>query len=266
VAIRTKKNSSLVRACERVKEDEKCIGMVSAGSTGAVLTGATLKIGRIRGISRPALAPLLPTVNGSHVLLCDCGANVDCKSNMLYQFAMMGKAYMQSVCNIENPRIGLLCNGTEDKKGNELTHETFALLKADKSFNFVGNMEARELLSGDYDVVVCDGFDGNIALKSAEGTAKMMMKLLKNEMMSSFKNKIGAALLKKSFMNVKNLMDYNKSGGAVFLGVIKPVVKAHGASRAESICGSILQVLEMHRADFIGKLSRALNENGSEAE
>ena len=164
-AIRTKKESSLVVALDRVKNDEECIGMVSAGSTGAVLTGSFLKIGRIKGISRPALAPLLPTVDGGNVLLIDCGANVDCKPAMLAQFALMGNAYAKAILNKENPRVALMSNGTEDKKGNELTKEAFGLIK-ELPVNFVGNMEARDLLSGDFDVVVCDGFWGNVALKS----------------------------------------------------------------------------------------------------
>ncbi|MEG1711423.1 MAG: phosphate acyltransferase PlsX, partial [Clostridia bacterium] len=255
-----KKDSSLVRAFEYTKNEEECIGMVSAGSTGAVLIGATLKIGRIKGINRPALAPMLPTILGGKVLLLDCGANVDCKSHMLYQFAIMGNAYMQSVCGIDKPKIGLLCNGTEDKKGNDLTKETFALLKADDNIDFVGNMEARDILTGNYDVVVADGFNGNIALKSAEGTATMMLKLLKREMMANLWTKIGAAILKKPFMRVKKIMDYNQSGGAPFVGVSKPIIKSHGASKAESICGSIMQVLEMHKSKLIEKIEGALND------
>ena len=258
-AIKTKKDSSLVKAFERVKADEECVGMVSAGSTGAVLTGATLKIGRIKGVSRPALSPLLPTLTGGKVLLVDCGANVDCKPHMLHQFAVMGNAYMQALMGVEKPRIALLSNGTEDKKGNELVHEAFALLKEDKSLNFVGNMEARDMLSGNYDVVVADGFYGNVALKSAEGTANMVMKMLKKEMTSSFKNKIAALMLKKSFKRVKSVMDYNETGGAPFIGVIKPVVKSHGSSKASSVAGSITAVLDMHQSGFVKKLTEALS-------
>lgn len=261
VAVKTKKNSSLVVACERVKEDDECIGMVSAGSTGAVLTAATLKIGRIKGITRPALAPVLPTLPGGNVVLCDCGANVDCKPNMLLQFAQMGSAYSQAVLGVSAPKVALLSNGTEDKKGNELTHETFVLLK-NSDLNFVGNMEARDILSGDFDVVVADGFCGNIALKSAEGTAKMLLSLLKKEMMSSVKNKLGALMLKKSFMKIKDIMDYNKKGGAPFLGVIKPVVKSHGSSKAPSIRGSIEMVINMHETHFIDKIKGRLAPEG----
>ncbi len=245
LAIRQKKDSSLVVALERVKTDDECIGLVSAGSTGAVLTGATLRIGRIRGISRPALAPLLPTKKGGNVLLIDCGANVDCKPNMLCDFALMGQAYMKSICHIENPRVGLLSNGTEDKKGNELVHETFPLLKAMPSLNFIGNIEARDILMGEVDVVVTDGFAGNVALKSIEGAGLMLLSTIKKEVYGSISGKIGGLFLKKSFNNIKTLMDYNKKGGAPFLGCEKLVIKSHGSSKAESICGSIEQVLDM---------------------
>ncbi|MBR2974997.1 MAG: phosphate acyltransferase PlsX [Clostridia bacterium] len=251
VAIRTKKESSLVKALEYTKENADAIGMVSAGSTGAVLAGATLKIGRIRGLQRPALAPLLPTlVPNKQVMLCDCGANVDCKPEMLLQFAQMGHAFMQSMFGIKNPRIGLLSNGTEDKKGNQLVHETFALLKQ-SNLNFVGNMEAREILSGDYDVVVADGFYGNIALKSIEGAALMVMKTIKKEVTATFKRKMGALLLKSAFADIKEVMDYNKKGGAPFVGVNKVVVKSHGSSDRVAICGSIKQVVQLDKSNFV---------------
>lgn len=256
-AIRTKKESSLVVALDRVKNDEECIGMVSAGSTGAVLTGSFLKIGRIKGISRPALAPLLPTVDGGNVLLIDCGANVDCKPAMLAQFALMGNAYAKAILNKENPRVALMSNGTEDKKGNELTKEAFGLIK-ELPVNFVGNMEACDLLSGDFDVVVCDGFWGNVALKSCEGTAAMLMKLLKKEIMSGFFSKIAGAMLKKKFKNIQKVMDYNAGGGAPFIGVEKLVIKSHGSSKAKSICGSIMQVVNMHKAGLIEKIKKEL--------
>lgn len=265
VAVKTKKNSSLVMACERVKEDDRCIGMVSAGSTGAVLTAATLKIGRIKGITRPALAPILPTLSMGKVVLVDCGANVDCKPNMLVQFAEMGSIYMQEVCGVENPRVALLSNGTEDKKGNELTHATFGLLKENARLNFVGNMEARDLLSGEYDVVVTDGFYGNIALKSVEGTAKMIMTLLKKEMTNGFKNKLGALLLKNSIYKLKDVIDYTKKGGAPFIGINKPVIKSHGSSKASTIAYSIMQIVNMHETGFVDKI-RSCIEKRNETE
>ncbi len=257
-AIRTKKQSSLVVALEKVKADDECIGLVSAGSTGAVLTGSFLKIGRIKGIMRPALAPLLPTIDGKEVLLIDCGANVDCKPQMLVQFAHMGTAYMKSVKRLVNPRVALLSNGTEDKKGNDFTKEVFGLLKNESNINFVGNMEARDILSGEYDVIVTDGFYGNIALKTCEGTATTMLKMIKKEITSGFKNKIGALLLKGAFKKVKATMDYNSKGGAPFVGLTKLVIKAHGSSKASSINGAINQVIEMNKGHLIEKIVESL--------
>ncbi|MDD4832512.1 MAG: phosphate acyltransferase PlsX [Clostridia bacterium] len=257
-AIRNKKNSSLVAGFTRLKEDPECAGIVSAGSTGAVLTGAFLKVGRIKGIMRPALAPLLPTLQDKEVLIVDCGANVDCKPQMLVQFAHMGAAYMKCVKGVKSPKIGLLSNGTEDKKGNELTKETFGLLKEETDLNFIGNMEARDILSGEYDVVVTDGFYGNIALKSIEGTAIMILKTLKKSIKSDPFSVFGSLFMKKTFKNLKNTMDYNKKGGAPLIGTEKIVIKAHGSSKAESICGAINQVIEMHQAKLIENIKKNL--------
>ena len=251
-AIRAKKDSSLVKALDYLKQNEECVGLVSAGSTGAVLTGATVRVGRIRGITRPALCPILPTITGGKVLLIDCGANVDSKAPMLLQFAIMGASYAKAVLGVENPRVALLSNGTEDKKGNELVHETFALLKECESINFVGNMEAREILSGDYDVVVSDGFAGNVALKSCEGTAVSVFKLLKKGIMNGgLRAKLGYIFLKPVLKGLKKNLDYSESGGAAFLGVIKPVIKSHGSSEAKSICASIGQVRDMHIGNIV---------------
>lgn len=261
-AIRVKKDSSLVKALDYLKTEEECIGFVSAGSTGAVLTGATIRVGRIRGITRPALCPILPTVKGGNVLLVDCGANADCKAPMLVQFAIMGTSYAKAVLGIENPRVALLSNGTEDKKGNELTHEAFGLMKECKSINFVGNMEGREIISGDYDIVVSDGFSGNVALKTCEGTAVGVFKiLLKTIREGGLREKLGALLLKPAFKKVAKIMDYSESGGAALLGIIKPVIKSHGASEAKSICASIGQVIDMHKGEIIDKIKQGLPEN-----
>lgn len=266
IAIKNKKDSSLVVALERLKNDEECVALVSAGSTGAVLTGAFLKIGRIKGVARPALAPILPTQKGGHVVLLDCGANVDCKPHMLQQFAIMGSAYSYAVFGNRKPKIGLLSNGTEDKKGNEFTKEVFGLLKKTPDINFVGNMEAREILSGDYDVVVCDGFYGNIALKACEGTATVMLKLIKKEISKNLFSQICALFLKKAFKRVKMTMDYNQSGGAPFIGVNKIIIKSHGSSKATSICGSILQALNYHNSNLIPNLNRAMASLSTEEE
>ncbi len=244
LAIRTKKQSSLVAALDAVAAGE-ADGLVSAGSTGAVLIGATLKIGRIKGVERPALAPALPTVKGGKVILCDCGANVDCRPSYLVGFAKMACAYEKGVFGVSSPRVGLLNNGAEENKGNAFSVEAYGLLKAEPSINFIGNVEARDILSGEVDVVVSDGFNGNIALKSAEGTAKAVFSLLKQGINSSLRAKCGALLLKPVFLGLKKSLDYNEQGGAAFLGLKKPVVKAHGASKAKSIMGAILQVRDM---------------------
>lgn len=258
-AIRTKKNSSLIVALNTLKEREDAVGLVSAGSTGAVLAGSIFILGRIKGVSRPALAPILPTVTDGNVALIDCGANVDCKSANLIDFAIMGSAYMKYVYNIENPRVALLSNGVEDKKGNELNREAFKLLKELKGINFAGNMEARDCLSGEYDVLVTDGFAGNIALKSLEGAALSIFSLLKQQI-KGFKAKIGALLMKKVFKGLYKKLDYNQSGGAPFLGVTKAVVKSHGSSKAKSICASVLQVAQMHRSGVVENIRKSVEE------
>lgn len=257
VAIRAKKDSSLVRALEMTKSDPEVVGMVSAGSTGAVLSGGIFKIGRIRGILRPALCPLLPTMTGGRVCIVDCGANVDCKPEYLVQFALMGSNYMKAVCGIDNPRVALVSVGAEDKKGNEFTHEVFARLK-EQPINFVGNMEARYALSGDYDVLVCDGFVGNVLLKSIEGTASMVTKMLKKEILASFSAKIGAVFMKKALSNLKSGMDYHAFGGAAFLGIEKILIKSHGSSNAKSITASIEQVLKMNELKLIETIKSSL--------
>lgn len=260
MAIKTKKESSLVKAFEALNRDD-ADGFVSAGSTGAVLVGAFMKVGRIKGVSRPALAPVLPTLKGNGVVLCDCGANVDCKPVNLQHFAIMASAYAEGMLGVKNARVGLLNNGAEAHKGNELTQEAYKLLSETRGINFVGNCEARDVLSGDYDVVVCDGFNGNIALKSAEGTANTMLKLIKDGVYSGgLKSKLGALMLKSVFKNVKKKMDYNAHGGACFLGVNKIVVKSHGASKSKSITASILQAKSLAEAKVCDKIKSGITE------
>ncbi len=263
LAIRQKKDSSLVKALDITKEDPEVGGMVSAGSTGAVLTGAFLKIGRIKGILRPALCPLLPTIiKDQKVALVDCGANMDCRPEHLVQFALMGASYMKTMGN-ENPRVALVSVGDEDKKGNELTHEVFARLKQ-QPINFVGNMEARYALTGKYDVLVTDGFVGNVLLKSIEGTAGMVMKMMKNSIKESFWAKIGALFMKNRLMDLKNSMDYQQGGGAVFLGVKKVVVKGHGSSTTTSVKNSILQVKSLAEKKLVSNIEENLASLGIE--
>ncbi len=244
LAIRRKPNSTICVGFKELKENEEAKAFVSAGSTGAVLVGATLKLGRIKGVNRPALCPVLPTVKGDKkVLLLDAGANADCKAINLTQFALMGTVYMQKM-GVKNPRVALLSNGTEDEKGNALNHEVFPLLKEMKDINFVGNCEAREILSGEYDVVVADGFSGNVALKSLEGAINSLLKLMKTEIRTSLKGKIGGLLLKKTFKKLMLKLDYNNNGGALFIGVEKVVIKAHGASGRVAIKNAVLQAVE----------------------
>lgn len=261
-AIRKKPDSSICRAIKVLKEDPDAAAFVSAGSTGAVLTGAVLLTKRIAGVSRPALAPVLPTVKGTQVMLLDSGANVDCKAINLVQFAVMGSAYMKEVLGVAKPRVALLSNGPEEKKGCLLTHEVYPLLKERKDICFVGNMEARDILSGEYDVVVADGFYGNIALKSTEGAVNALFTVLKREIKASKKASVGALLMKGAFRKVKNLLDYNKQGGAVLLGMEKTVIKIHGASKAEPVKNAVLQGVAEAESGLCEVIRKAVAEGG----
>ncbi|MDR0856302.1 MAG: phosphate acyltransferase PlsX [Clostridiales bacterium] len=263
--VRTKPDSSLVTCLNLLRSDENAAALVSCGSTGAVLMGGTLVVGRLPGVKRPALAPVMPTVDRKQVILVDCGANVDCRPAFLLQFAVLGVSYMKAMCGIENPRVGLLSNGTEDKKGNEQTHAAFALLKG-SGLNFVGNMEARDLNSGRYDVVVADGFAGNIALKSLEGAIGMYTRVLKEEINAAGIAKLGALLLKKTFARLKSRMDYTEMGGAAFLGCNKVIIKSHGSSKASTICASILKAKAMVDAGATEKMQQELALYGNQAD
>lgn len=256
-AVKSKPNSSLVKAFDTLKTNEDVVGLVSCGSTGAVLTSAFLKIGRIKGISRPALCPILPTKNGGKVMLIDSGANVDCKPINICHFALMASIYAKSLFNKKNPKVALLNIGTEDKKGNEFSRQCFEELKK-MPINFVGNMEARDFLTGKYDIVVADGFYGNILLKSVEGAAMVIMGELKKEIKSSFKSKIGALLMKKSLKNLKNTFNYNNHGGAAFLGVKKLVIKGHGAGDSLAFLKCIEQVRTLHISNFCKNIESEL--------
>ncbi|MBD5131624.1 MAG: phosphate acyltransferase PlsX [Clostridiales bacterium] len=254
-AIRQKPNSSLVRAIDILNNDPESVGLVSGGSTGAVLTGATLLVGRIKGVHRPVLASLIPSsIDGKLVCVADCGANVDSKPEFLLQFAKMADIYVRALFGTEKPVVGLLSVGTEDHKGDERSKATHALLK-ETDLNFVGNMEARDALTGNYDVIVTDGFAGNVLIKSIEGTAKMVMSELKKAMYSSVKSKIGALLLKKSLYAMKDKMNYHAYGGAAFLGVKKPVIKTHGSSNEVSTKASIRNIIRMHEHHIIDDIT-----------
>ena len=260
-AIRFKKDSSLVVAFDYAKANDDCVGLISAGSTGAVLTGGFMKLGRLKGIQRPALCPVLPTSDGGRVGICDSGANMDCKPEYLEQFALMGSAYLK-VLGVENPRVALLNVGTEDHKGDTRTKEVFELLKNNQNINFVGNMEARDAMSGNFDVIVTDGFAGNVLLKSIEGTAKFLLKSLKKEILSSTSAKIGALFMKKAFKGLRDTFDYHKHGGAVLLGCKKLLVKGHGSSNAESIVACINQVYTMSNGGLLEKIQQNLETSG----
>jgi len=256
--IKKKPNSSLVVALDILKKYDEVVALVSAGSTGAVLSGGFLKIGRIKGVSRPALAPTLPTKDSSKgVVLLDCGANADCKPINLCHFALMGSIYYKQMFGVENPRVALLSVGTEDAKGKELTKEAFKLLKQ-LPINFVGNMEARELISGKYDVIVSDGFAGNVALKATEGAAMFVMNMLKESIAASTKAKIGYLFMKDVFKQLKKKMDYQQHGGSLFLGCKKNILKVHGDSDENSFFYCIRQAVQISQNDINSVIEKEL--------
>ena len=260
VAIRHKKDSSLVKAYDILKEREDVIGLVSAGSTGAVLAGAIMKIGRIRGISRPALAPILPTKKDSDVIIIDSGANIDCKPINLLHFALMGSAYYSIIYDVPSPRVALLNNGAEEEKGNELAKEAHALLKT-APINFIGNREGGDFMSGDVDVMVADGFAGNALLKGTEGAVKAVMSVLKKSIKSHFWSMIGAVFMKKTFKEIKNRVDIqSRHGGSPLLGCKKLIVKNHGACMRNNILSSIEQTVLLYEKKLNQKIEDAINE------
>ena len=252
-AVKKKTDSSLVKAFDELKRNDDIVGLVSCGSTGAVLTASFLKLGRIKGISRPALCPILPAKDGKSVLLIDSGANVDCKPINICHFALMASSYCKAYFGIENPRVALLNIGTEDKKGNAFCHECFDLLKQ-MPINFVGNMEARDFMSGKYDIVVTDGFYGNILLKATEGACGFVMSEMKENIKQSFWAKIGALFMGGVFKKLKAKFNTNSHGGAMLLGVKKLVVKGHGASDALSFENAIFQVKKLAEQQLCAKI------------
>ncbi|ESU72124.1 MULTISPECIES: phosphate acyltransferase PlsX [Geobacillus] len=255
-AVRRKKNSSMVRMAEEVKEG-RAAACISAGNTGALMAAGLFVVGRAAGIDRPALAPTLPTLDGRGFVFLDVGANVDAKPEHLQQYALMGHVYAKNVRGVEKPRIGLLNVGTEDQKGNETTKRAFALLK-ETNLHFIGNVEARDLLQGVADVVVADGFAGNVALKTIEGTALALFSLLKQTLTSGVAAKLAAAVLKPKLAGLKKMMDYSEYGGAALFGLNAPVIKAHGSSDANAIFHAIRQAREMVVHDVIGTIRAEL--------
>lgn len=256
-AFKRKKDSSLTVGLTLLKEGAGD-AFVSAGSTGALLAGATLLVKRIRGIRRAAMGPVLPTATGK-MLLCDCGANAECTAEYLLQFAYLGSYYAKRVLGIEAPRVALLNIGAEASKGDALRHEAYAVLKEAGDagrIHFVGNLEAGEAMMGGADVVVADGFSGNIMLKSLEGTAKFLMKELKKMFLSSARTKLAAGLVKGDLAEMKKLLDPSEVGGTPFLGISRPVIKAHGSSDARAIRNAILRAREYAESGFIADVER----------
>lgn len=257
-AIRLKRDSSMMKAIIALRDDESISGIVSTGSTGALVSGALVRLGRLEGIIRPAFCPLLPTMNGGVVGVCDSGANVEVKADELRQFAIMGSLYMQNVYGVEKPRVALLNVGVEAGKGDTLRKEAYELLSNMPEINFVGNMESRDLLSGKYDLVVCDGFSGNVLVKSTEGAALELLKKLKKDIFSRTIYKIGALLMKRMFAEEKEFMNYQNYGGSVLLGTSKVVVKGHGSSNATAVEKCIEQAYKFHTASLGAQIENQL--------
>lgn len=248
-AIRAKKDSSMVVALKMVK-DGYADAIVSAGNTGALLAGGLFVVGRIKGIDRPCLCPAIPNIDRGMTIIADGGANADCKPKNLVEFAAMTDIYAKKVLGIENPRIGLANVGAEEGKGNDLAKKSFEELKT-IDINFTGNIEARDVINNVADIIVCDGFTGNILLKSAEGVAISVMKIIKEALMSSTKAKIGALLIKDELKNIKSFMDYSEYGGAPLLGVNGGVIKAHGSSDAKAIKNAIRQAIKFAEGNVV---------------
>ena len=254
-AVRQKKDASIVRAAAAVHAGE-ADGLFSAGSTGAVLTAATFGVGRLKGIKRPALSLPFPGISGKPTVFLDMGANADVKPDVLVQFAHMGRAYSRAILGVENPRVGLLCNGSEETKGSEMALAYHAALEAGNC-GFAGNAEGTDLLAGTFDVIVADGFTGNVALKSIEGTGKFVIKRLKAAMGESLTNKIGMALLAKSLKSLAAEMSGDEYGGAILLGLRAPVVKGHGATSAQAVRMGTLAAARAARAGLSQKIAEA---------
>ncbi|MBQ4159662.1 MAG: phosphate acyltransferase PlsX [Clostridia bacterium] len=251
-ALRRKKDASIVVAANMLKNGDGD-ALVSTGSTGGVLCAGLLLIGRIKGVQRPALAPVYPTETGYGVLI-DCGANADCKPQYLAQFGVMGSIYASAVLGKKNAKVALINNGAEEHKGSTLYKEAHQLLKQ-APINFIGNIEGRDVMSGTADVVVCDGFTGNVMLKVIEGVSSTLLKNVKGAMMSSLKTKIGALLAKDAFKTLKKKMDYSEHGGALLLGTKYPVIKGHGSSDAKAVFSAIRQATKIVEADVVCKIA-----------
>jgi len=258
-AVRRRKNTSMIKAMKAC-HDKLCDAIVTAGPTGAVVSGGTLIVRRIPGFFRPALGPIIPQVNGEYMLLLDCGANVECRPEWLLQFAQIASIYSEKVLGKKNPRIALLNNGEEEKKGRELENLTFDLLKKSE-LNFIGNIEGKDILIDKCDVLVTDGFTGNIALKTIEGTAKAFGYILKNSLLSSFRGKLGGIIAKKNIKNIKKVFNASEVGGAVLFGCNSVVVKAHGSSDSYAFRNAIRQARQTVKQNVIPQIREILIEN-----
>lgn len=258
-AIRRKKQSSLVIGMNMIKKQE-ADAIVSAGSTGAVLVGGQVLVGRLKGIERPPLAPLIPTEHGVSLLI-DCGANVDARPSHLVQFAQMGSIYMENIVGIKNPRVAILNIGAEEEKGNQLVKETFPLLKECRGINFIGSIEAREIPHGGADVIVCEAFAGNIVLKLYEGVAATLLAKVKEGLMSSLRTKIGALLIKPALKETLKSFDASQYGGAPLLGLKGLVLKTHGSAKAPDVRNSIIQCIAFKEQGINEKIKEHICEN-----
>ena len=256
-AIRKKKDSSIVVGMKLVKKGE-ADAFVSAGSSGAILVGGQVIVGRIRGVERPPMAPLIPTAKGVSILV-DSGANVDSRPSFLVQWAKMGSIYMENIMGIKNPKVAIVNVGLEEEKGNQLVKETYPLLKACKDINFIGSIEARNIPNGDADVIVCDAFVGNVILKLYEGTAKMLLSKVKTTLMSSLKTKIGALLIKNSLSDTMKSFDAKQYGGAPLIGLNGLVVKTHGNAKAMEVKNSLLQCVKFQREKVNEKIIASIS-------
>ena len=259
MAIRKKKDSSIVVAMNMVKKGE-ADAFVSAGNSGAVLVGGQLIVGRIKGIERPPLAPLLPTATGVSLLI-DCGANVDARPSHLVQFAKLGSIYMEHIMGIQNPRVAIVNIGAEEEKGNALVKETFPLLKECEDINFVGSIESREIPNGMADVIVCEAFEGNVILKLYEGVGSVLIRKVKQGMMTSLRSKIGALLVKPALKETLKRFDASEHGGAPLLGLNGLVVKTHGSSKAKEVSNSIIQCVTFKEQNINEKIRECIKEN-----